>query len=138
MLYGQSVLSLARFKETAIKEALDRADQAAALIWLQEYSVNIDSLLDLSWEWDDMGPRTSAPIVAAVPYRLFERIVENRQSNWKPQHFVTRFIADCARESGYSGILYASTRDYRSDCLAIFSCELDTISTKRAPHSICS
>lgn len=45
---------------------------------------------------------------------IFER-VEDRSSNWRPQYFLTNFIADCAREAGFKGIIYSSSRSYGSN-----------------------
>lgn len=44
----------------------------------------------------------------------------DRLNSWKPQYFVPRYIADCAREKGFNGILFKSVRHWSSN-LVLFN-----------------
>ena len=43
-----------------------------------------------------------------------------RKDGWKPEYFIPRFFADCAKHSGFSGIKYQSARWLREN-LVLFS-----------------
>lgn len=116
---GQSVLYLAETEETAVHEVLEFNDDSA-LVWIQEYKIiSIDNILDLASSLDELGPEISELLVALISSDALHEKVEDRKNNWKPQYFLTRFIADCAKSAGYNGIRYMSTRGY-SDNVVIF------------------
>lgn len=107
---GQSVLYIADSKETAIGEISEDYYQPG-VVWIQEYEVSgIDKVLDLRSDWDSIVLTDSAILVGILASRLIDQKVIDRKSNWKPEYFVTRFIADCARLAGFNGIRYSSTR----------------------------
>jgi len=107
---GQSVLYIANHKDTAIGEVLEDYFKPG-LVWIQDYEIGgIDKILDLRSDWNRIGMTESAILVALLSRRLLEQKVEDRKSKWKPEYFVTRFIADCAQLAGYNGIMYSSTR----------------------------
>lgn len=56
------------------------------------------------------SPSPTSILVALLSRRLLDQKVQDRKSKWKPEYFVTRFIADCARLAGYNGIMYSLTR----------------------------
>ena len=41
-----------------------------------------------------------------------DRLAPPRDSPWKPEYFVPRYIADCAREAGFKAIRFQSARAY--------------------------
>ncbi|OLN28968.1 RES family NAD+ phosphorylase [Desulfosporosinus metallidurans] len=116
---GQSVLYIADYRETAIGEVLEEYFKPG-LVWIQEYEIGgITKILDLRSDWNRIGMTESEILVALLSRRLLDQKVQDRKSNWKPEYFVTRFIADCARLAGYNGISYSSTR-YSGDNAIIF------------------
>ncbi|GAA4704141.1 RES family NAD+ phosphorylase [Brevibacillus fulvus] len=110
---GQSVLYLAKSEETAVNEVV-LEENKSQLIWTQKFKVKeIENLLDLRSDFDYIGPSSTSAVLAAIlSSGLLEQKVPDRKSTWKPQYFITKFIADCARLAGYSGICYNSTRAY--------------------------
>ncbi|MDA8229120.1 MAG: RES family NAD+ phosphorylase [Desulfitobacterium hafniense] len=116
---GQSFLYIADNRETAIGEVLDDYYKPG-LVWIQDYEIGgINKILDLRSDWNRIGMTESAILVALLSRRLLDQKVQDRKSNWKPEYFVTRFIADCARLAGYNGIMYSSTR-YTGDNAILF------------------
>lgn len=109
---GQSVMYLSEDLETSMCEAIEDVEKSTE-IWVQIYKLeDINNILDLTNDWENYYPTTGAIIVALLSSRVLSRKVTNRGSRWKPEYFVTRFIADCARLAGYAGIQYDSTRGY--------------------------
>lgn len=117
---GQSVLYLSKDQEVAINEILEsKVDKA--LVWVQEYEIDkIDNLLDLSRNGDSIGTLTSPLLIAILTKRAIDRRVEDPNKTWKPQYFITRFISDCARASGFQGILYSSTKFYGKNVVLFY------------------
>lgn len=109
---GQSVLYLSDTKDVAITEALNEPTKNS-LIWIQNYLLNgsLENVLDLRYDWDNFSQLTNNLMAALLASGAVFEMVENRESNWKPQYFITQFISDSARLAGYNGILYSSTRD---------------------------
>jgi hypothetical protein len=78
---------------------------------VQKYNQNILSgILDLRDEWEMLGQIESEVLQALLASRFIFDKVEDRTSNWRPPYFLTNFIADCAREAGFRGIIYSSSR----------------------------
>ncbi|PPA71808.1 RES domain-containing protein [Jeotgalibacillus proteolyticus] len=118
---GQSVLYLAEDEELAMIETLDNPNDAS-LIWIQEYSQTskLTDILDLRHEWSGLNSTENEVIQALLASRFIFDKVEDRSSKWRPQYFMTNFIADCARQAGFKGIIYSSSRSYGSN-LVIFN-----------------
>lgn len=110
---GQSVLYLAENDSLAMMETLDKPEEPA-LIWVQKYDQEniIDGILDLRYEWRLLRQINSEVLQALLASRFIFDKVEDRSSNWRPQYFLTNFIADCAKEAGFNGIIYSSSRTY--------------------------
>lgn len=108
---GQSVLYLAENDSLAMVETLDKPEEPS-LIWVQKYNQKniIEGILDLRYEWGMLGQIESEVLQALIASRFIFDKVEDRSSNWRPQYFITNFIADCAREAGFKGIIYPSSR----------------------------
>ncbi len=117
---GQSVLYVADSKELAIRESLARADEPS-LIWYQEYSLesDLEDVLDLRYDWENYGQMSNGLLAALLASGVLSEPVADRSNKWQPQYFITRFIADCAKLSGYKGIIYTSTK-YDGTNLAVF------------------
>lgn len=115
---GQSVLYLAGDDELAMIETLDNPD-ISSLIWIQKYTQvdELTGILDLRYKWGRLGHDKSEVLQALlVSQYLFEK-VEDRSSTWRPQYFLTTFVADCARQAGYNGIIYSSSRSTGSNLI---------------------
>lgn len=129
---GQSVLYLANHEETAMCETIDDLTLLND-IWIQKYEINISNILDLTHDWDNLGPSTSAVIVALLSGIALSQKVEARNCTWKPEYFITRFISDCARAAGFNGIRYNSTRGVGTN-LVIFTPDLPSIIPNGSPE----
>ncbi len=116
---GQSHLYLASSKETAIKEVT--SDEHSLLVWCQEFEISkeIDNILDLSFDWSRITPSTSTLLLSLKVYNSIGRSDRNKL-NWKPDYYLTRYIMDCARNIGYMGIKYNSTKDLFDFDLVLF------------------
>ncbi|BCG61146.1 RES family NAD+ phosphorylase [Paenibacillus sp. URB8-2] len=82
---------------------------------------NISDILDLRHEWEEIGQKNSDVMYALLASCcVFEKVLD-RASKWKPQYFVTTFIADCARKAGFKGIIYSSSRKRYGNNLVLFN-----------------
>jgi hypothetical protein len=79
----------------------------------------IHNILDLSYDWSNITPSTSTLLLALNVKRSIGRTDRNID-NWKPDYFLTRFIMDCAKSSGYNGIKYNSTKDLFAHNIVLF------------------
>lgn len=129
---GQSHLYLANSKETAIKEVI--SDNQQVLVWTQKFSIkkNIENILDLSFDWLNLSPSTSALLLSLKISDSLEKH-KNNIDHWKPDYLLTRFIMDCAKSLGYNGIRYNSTKDSMDYDLVLFFPEKFEISPNDEP-----
>jgi hypothetical protein len=107
---GQNHLYLSTDEETCVREVLDQAkkgDKICCIQWKLTYPVG--NVLDLSYNFKDLGPSASTLLVALNAMRALERKHHNNR-NWKPDYVLTRLIMDCAKESNFSGIQYNSVK----------------------------
>jgi hypothetical protein len=125
--HGQrEVFYFASDESTAAAEVLKLEDDEAALAWVLEFQLpSLSEILDLTCrnhpEDLDEG---STPMLA---FGLNMHSVHSRpadRSEWKPEYFVPRYIADCARHAGFKGIVFESTQTFGEN-LVLF--ELDRI-----------
>jgi hypothetical protein len=115
--FGQSVLYLAR---TAHGAALETMQEAETRAWVQKFRIRrLERIMDLTSQeyWAEEG----VPVVAIglIHSGVLERRVQ-RTKSWKPEYFIARFIADCARSQGFSGIEFKSAQHY-FDNLVVFN-----------------
>ncbi|KAA0965807.1 RES domain-containing protein [Sporosarcina sp. ANT_H38] len=117
---GQSVLYLAETDELAMFETLDNPD-VPSLVWIQKYTQNseLTGILDLRHDWDNFGHDNEVIQALLASRNIFEKVID-RSNKWRPQYFLTTFIADCARQAGFSGIIYSSSRFHGSN-LVLFN-----------------
>jgi hypothetical protein len=130
--HGQSVFYLAKDKEGAATECVEEGETRA---WVQRFKiVHTENVLDLSLEenWADedlpvlaLGLMDSGALRKVVP----------RTSGWKPEYFIPRYIADCAREGGFNGILFKSVRHWR-DNLVLFKYDQQNVVPEGQPEIV--
>ncbi|MDH8679497.1 RES family NAD+ phosphorylase, partial [Fusibacter bizertensis] len=131
---GQSFLYIARDLNTAVQEVI-KSDEPS-LVWIQEYeSVEIDNILDMRNDWEHLGTNTSDLITALLSFRILDQPVDLSKKNYKPEYYITRFISDLARNAGYNGIIYNSTKSY-SENVVIFDKDLPKIKCNLKPRVI--
>lgn len=115
--HGQIVWYLADEADTAAAETIGQDEGVA---WVMQFSVGpARKILDLT-------PMGHPEDLAALP--LFSlglswtqpHLIPAADSQWKPQYFIPRFIADCARAQGFDGVLYHSAAFY-GRCLVLFN-----------------
>jgi RES domain-containing protein len=105
---GQSVLYLASEEYVAAREVLGDVGRSV-IVWMQKYTLNeVAPVLDLAVDWDEIGIENSPLLTAVHVSGVIRESVDDKENRWKPQYFLTRFIADCARFAGMKGVLYDS------------------------------
>jgi len=114
---GQSHLYLSDSKETALIEV----SPTDRLVWCQKVVIKKDvrNILDLTFNWLEMTPSTSALLLSLNIHNTLGRTDRNKE-NWKPDYCITRFIMDCAKSVGYSGIKYESAKELSSYNVVLF------------------
>lgn len=115
---GQSHLYLSTEKETALKEVIDRS----CIVWLTSVTLAkpVEQILDLDVDWtEDFSPSSSILLHALIIGNSLTRSDRNRE-NWTPDYYLTKFIMDCARKSGYNGIRYRSAKSPGSSNYVLF------------------
>ncbi|MEO6728671.1 MAG: RES family NAD+ phosphorylase, partial [Candidatus Dojkabacteria bacterium] len=130
---GQSVLYLAETKECSITEILENYNKPA-LIWTQEYKIGfIDNILDLTIDWDRFSRLDSVLFTAILNSSVLRKKMSKGESNWKPEYLLTNFVSDCAKEAGYEGIKYQSSRSSEKN-LVIFDVKHSSIEVINKPQ----
>lgn len=129
--HGQTVFYLASSKEDAAAEVLHPGE---CLVWVQQFTIkNRTRLLDLRRPdaHEDYG---SLPVLlAGLAWSRAHVAPSNPDSEWKPQYFLPRFIADCARRHGFRGIVFESPKHYGEN-LVLFDWEPLDIIPDGDPH----
>ena len=114
---GQSVMYLADDKDGAAIECLNEDESRA---WVQAFRVKaVEKILDLSDE-EEWADEDTTMLACGLTHSGAVRRLADRANSWKPEYFVPRFIADCARERGFNGIRFKSVRHWRTN-LVLFS-----------------
>jgi len=116
---GQSHLYLSNDKNTAIKEVV--TNENSLLVWCQEFEIKkeIENVLDLTFDWNKLTPSTSTLLLSITLNNSISRSDRNKEL-WRPDYFLTRYIMDCAKELGYEGIKYDSTKNISEYNLVLF------------------
>ena len=130
--YGQSVFYLALTAEAAMLEILDKGE---CLAWVQQFSIKeISKLLDLS---NHVSAEEDFPILALglINVKLPSIVVPNKKSPWKPEYFIPRFIADCAKNQGFNGIIFNSQEHYERN-LVLFNWDEHSILPINEPYTL--
>jgi hypothetical protein len=129
---GQSVMYMAEDKDGAAIECVADAEDRA---WVHAFRIQqVDKILDLgdeeAWANEDM-PALACGLMHAGAVRQFS----DRTNSWKPEYFVPRFIADCARENGFNGIRFKSVRHWQSN-LVLFTYDAANVIGEGSPEII--
>lgn len=130
--YGQRVFYVAGEAETALAETLDH-EKNEVLAWVQEFHFpKIERVLDLlSPDWDE---EDRLPLLALGLLSHMDRLAPPHDSLWKPEYFVPRYIADCAKEAGFKAIRFRSARAYGTN-LVLFEWDERLVEAVGEPQS---
>ena len=118
--FGQSHFYLSFSEETS---QLECCKSENAVCWIQKIKIHrLDRVLDLNKLSSDFPENESELLIEGllVNRTLTKKPQKNR--SWKPQYFVTRFIADICKKNGISAIIYPSSQTQDSN-IVIFSPE---------------
>ena len=121
--YGQSHWYLGDSKELCGAECTHLKDNA---LWFQEVKIiKADNILDLTEEYISTfyNPENQYNLSVTVAALLLSGILTKPQKikgSWKPEYFLTRFIADICKEQGINGIIYPSSVYLSGKNLVIF------------------
>lgn len=107
---GQSFLYLASEAETASREIVDWGDEKRCA--MQKFRVT-ESIQVLNLCRDDrkLDLRSNLLLVAVI-YNGYLGLVPGQDTSWRPEYFVPRFLADCARLEGFEAIYFSSVWDF--------------------------
>lgn len=131
---GQSHFYIADSEETSIAECLP--ENKPSLLWMQEFEINkIENILDLSYDWNNLGPSTSTLLVALHDSKILEQSEENKEM-WKPEYNITRFIMDSAKQNGFVGIKYNSVKSICGNNVVLFNFKKEIIKKYGKPRVI--
>ena len=104
------------------------------LCWVQQFTIKeVSNLLDLS---SYVSAEEDDPILALGLINVkLPSIVPNKKSPWKPEYFIPRFIADCAKHQGFGGVIFNSPKHYESN-LVLFNWDEHSILPINRPRTL--
>lgn len=129
--FGQSVFYLASEAQAAAREILDDGE---CLAWIQKFQIHdISRILDLTAiipEPDDI-----AILGLGLINRKLDSMQPRKESPWKPEYFIPRFIADCAKHQGFTGIqFHGNKHDHKN--LVLFDWKQDNVEPLDLPRTL--
>jgi len=114
---GQAFLYLSDREWTAMEEVSKIREDICVM---QKYKINdLTDVLDLRADYEDLDVSLSV-LQLAIIYNGFVSKVPDHKSSWKPEYFVPRFVADVARNSGFSAILFSSASSGGGENIVVF------------------
>lgn len=114
---GQSFLYLSNNPETAFKEIKQGGMNICAI---QKFKASDKiTVLNLRQDYQNINPEVELLALALI-YNGVVSQKPDESNSWKPEYFVSRFVADCARKNGYDGILFSSVSKYGGENLVVF------------------
>lgn len=118
--FGQSVFYLAESEQAALRETLD-PEAGEGFAWVQQFDLPaLSDILDLRTSFFAAGSPDLPVLALGLINSHLPRLVPEQDSAWKPEYFVPRFVADCARSQGFRGIIFNSRKHYEAN-LVLFS-----------------
>ena len=106
---GQSFLYLSGNPEAAFHE-IRLADEN--LCAMQKFQTKeAVKVLDLRSDLQNLDPEADLLAIAII-YNGYLQLQPQIITSWKPEYFIPRFIADCARFAGYEGIRFSSATHF--------------------------
>jgi hypothetical protein len=128
--FGQRVFYLANSEAGAAKEGLEEPGE----VWLQKFRIEkATKILDLTVDPVEEPEARNNLLTFGLVYGGELHTFVERQKGWKPEYFVPRFIADCARKEGFNGIKYKSSRHYLEN-LVLFFWEEESVKPLGKPY----
>ena len=121
--FGQSHLYMSFSEATA---QLESGKSANAICWIQQIRINkLERVLDLNKLPSDSPKNESELLIEGllINRTLTKKAQKNR--SWKPQYFVTRYIADLCKKNGISAIIYPSSQADESNIVVFEPDKLD-------------
>lgn len=107
---GQSFLYLSSEAETALCEIVGWGDDKQCA--MQKFRLT-ESIQVLDIRHDDRKLNLSSDLlIVAVVYNGYLELVPDQGTSWRPEYFVPRFLADCARLEGFEAIWFSSVWDF--------------------------
>ncbi len=107
---GQSYLYLPDEAETALCEINNWGDERKCAMQKFRATKHLD-VLDLRHDDRNLNLETDLLLIAVI-YNGYLEDIPQQGTAWKPEYFVTRFLADCARLEGFEAIWYSSVWDF--------------------------
>jgi hypothetical protein len=107
---GQSFLYLASEAQTALSEISTWGDDKQCAMQKFRATESIQ-VLDLRHDDRKLNPKTDLLLIAVI-YNGYLEFVPDEGTSWRPEYFVPRFLADCARLQGYEAIWFSSVWDF--------------------------
>lgn len=107
---GQSFLYLASEAETALREKVGWGDEKQCAMQKFRATESIQ-VLDLRRDDRKLDLRSNLLLVAVI-YNGYLELVPGQVTSWRPEYFVPRFLADCARLERFEAICYSSVWDF--------------------------
>ncbi len=106
--HGQAMFYLSESDEGAAKE---RLDDESGVFWMQKFNIlHMTGILDLTIDFYAGLHQEIELLAFGMIYGRDLTLSVERSKGWKPEYFIPRFIADCARLGGFNGIKYKSSR----------------------------
>ncbi len=128
---GQSFLYLSNLDKTAFLEIKDSSENVCAI---QKYQIqNLENILDLRSNYENIDPDIDL-VYWAIIYNGFVGKSPIKESSWKPEYFVPRYIADVARFFEYNGIIYSSVV-FEGDNLVLFNFPIEKVFPVDEPNA---
>ncbi len=87
-------------------------------------------MLYLRQVYHDIDPDVELLALSLI-YNGFVSQKPEEKNSWKPEYFVSRYVADCARKNGYDGILFSSVVHYGGENLVVFPGKVAIFTTKK-------
>jgi hypothetical protein len=107
---GQSFLYLASSAYTALSEINNWDDERQCAMQKFRANENIKAL-DLRHDDRKLNLKTNLLLIAVI-YNGYLELIPEPDNSWRPEYFVPRFVADCARLHGYEAVWFSSVWDF--------------------------